>query len=216
MTMMKNYWGFTSWLYRLLMWVIFPTVALGTILWAWVSSDSDVVVIPTILCLVIAPIIDVMSDVWLLPGFYVKGNSSLEFLQSTTKFSTMIRDVVVVDIIKRVVFYVGTYALLFVVCANKEASAKEFIEVYGYQPVLNILVVQIAVFIARFFGSVQQVFGIAMFSSVPNAIYILLVKPLPMEIERIYVIGMAVLSVVVIAVTIWFSLKKVRDSFYDQ
>lgn len=216
MTMIKNYWAFTSKAYKLVMWLVIPIVALGTTMWGYFSREEMVITVPAIVCFLLFPIIDIISDFWLLPGFYAKGNSSLEFLQSTTKFQTMIRDVVIVDIVRRVVLYVGTYVMMYALFSSKDVSAQAFIQIYFYQPVLNILVSQTAVFIARFFRSIQQVFGCSMLSTVPNAIYITIVKPLPMEIEQPIVIVLAGVAIVMIAVTIWFTRKKVRDSFYDK
>lgn len=216
MTMIKNYWVFTGKLYKFVMWLVLPVVAIGTSLWGYFSNNEMLIVVPTIICFLIFPIIDVISDFWLLPGFYAKGNSSLEFLQSTTKFQTMIRDVVVIDILRRVLLYVCTYVMMYVLFSNKDVSAQAFIQIYFYQPVLNILITQTAVFIARFFRFAQQVFGCSMLSTVPNAIYITVVKPLPNEVEQPIVIVLAGVAVMMIAVTIWFTRKKVRDSFYDK
>lgn len=216
MTMIKNYWVFTGKAYKFVMWLVLPLVAIGTSLWGYFSDNEMLIVVPTIICFLIFPIIDVISDYWLLPGFYAKGNSSLEFLQSTTKFQKLIRDVVIVDIVRRVALYIGTYAILYVVCFSKDIETQAFIQIYFYQPVLNILVTQTAVFVARFFRSLQQVFGCSMFSTVPNAIYVTLVKPLPQAMEQPIVIAFAGIAVVMIAVTIWFTQKKVRDSYYDK
>lgn len=216
MTMIKNYWIFTSKAYKFIMWLVLPLVSIGTSLWGYFSEQYFVILVPTILCFLIFPIIDVISDYWLLPGFYAKGNSSLEFLQTTTKFQKMIRDVVIVDIVRRVVLYAGTYAMLYVLLSNKGVEAQAFIQIYFYQPVLNVLVAQTAVFVARFFRSLQQVFACSMFSTVPNAIYISVVKPLPQAVEQPIVIALAGVAVAMIAVTIWFTQKKVRDSYYDK
>lgn len=216
MTMIKNYWAFTGKAYKFVMWLVLPLVAIGTSLWGYFSDNEMLIVVPIIICFLIFPIIDVISDYWLLPGFYAKGNSSLEFLQTTTKFQKMIRDVVIVDIVRRVVLYAGTYAMLYVLLSNKDIESQAFIQIYYYQPVLNILVTQTAVFVARFFRSLQQVFGCSMFSAVPNAIYISVVKPLPQAVEQSIVMVLACVAVVMIVVTIWFTQKKVRDSYYDK
>ena len=216
MTMIKNYWAFTGKAYKFVMWLVLPLVAIGTSLWGYFSDNEMLIVVPTIICFLIFPIIDVISDYWLLPGFYAKGNSSLEFLQTTTKFQKMIRDVVIVDIVRRVVLYAGTYAMLYVLLSNKDIESQAFIQIYYYQPVLNILVTQTAVFIARFFRSLQQVFACSMLSTVPNTIYISVVKPLPQAVEQPIVMALAGVAVVMIVVTIWFTQKKVRDSYYDK
>jgi len=216
MTMIKKYWGFTNKGYKFLMWLVLPVLAVSLALWGYFSENEFAIVIAAIISFLIFPIIDVISDYWLLPGLYAKGNSSLEFLQSTTKFQNMIRDVVIVDIVRRVALYIGTYAILYVVCFSKDIETQAFIQIYFYQPVLNILVTQTAVFIARFFRSLQQVFGCSMFSTVPNAIYISVVKPMPLEVETPIVIALGVVAIVMIGVTIWFTQKKVRDSYYDR
>lgn len=216
MTMIKNYWVFTGKGYKFLMWLVLPVVAIGSILWGYLSENGMVVVIPHILCFVLYPIVDVLSDFWLLPGFYAKGNNSLEFLQSTTKFQKMMRDVQIIDVLRRVIFYLGTYALLYVLLSKKDVSSQAFVQIYFYQPVLNVLVTQAAVFFARFFSSLQQVFGCSMFSTIPNAIYITVVKPLPQTVEQLIVIAFAGIAIAMIAVTIWFTQKKVRDSYYDR
>lgn len=216
MTMIKNYWVFTGKIYKVVLWLVLPVVAIATILWGYFSENEMVVVIPTVLCFILYPIVDILSDFWLLPGFYAKGNNSLEFLQSTTKFQKMMRDVQIIDILRRVIFNLGTYALLYVLLSNKDVQSQAFIQIYFYEPVLNILVTQTAVFIARFFPSLQQVFGCSMFGTVPNAIYVTVVKPLPLETEQLFVTAFAVLAVVMIGVTIWFTQKKVRDSYYDK
>lgn len=216
MTMIKNYWAFTGKAYKFVLWLVLPVLAIGTILWGYFSEKELVMVVPVTVCFLLFPIVDIISDFWFLPGFYTKGNSSLEFLQTTTKFQKMIRDVVIVDIVRRVVLYAGIYALMYALFSNKDVSAQAFIQIYYYLPILNILVAQTAVFVARFFGSLQQVFGCSMFSTIPNAIYVTVVKPLPQAVEQPIVIALACVAVVMIGVTVWFTQKKVRDSYYDK
>lgn len=216
MTMIKNYWVFTNWQYKLVMWLVFPLVTLGLNISGYFSDNVFLIVFPITMCFLIFPVIDVMSDYWLLPGFYARGNNSLEFLQSTTKFKSMIRDVVFIDIVRRALLYLVTFFVLYALFVNKDAQAQVFIEKYIYVPLVSIVVSQTAVFVSRFFRVLNQVFACAMLTMVANAVNISSAShsliPLSMWIGLILV----ALAVAVIALTIGFSLKKVRDSYYDK
>lgn len=216
MTMIKNYWGFTNWGYKLILLLVVPLAVALLGAWGFFTEGIIPMVVAVVVTFQVLPAVDMVSDYWLLGGFYAKGNSSLEFLQTSTKFKPIIRDVVVVDIIRRLAFYLGSFLVMYLICVNKDEATQMFIQHYYYMPVLNIFIALTAVFISRFFRTLNYVFSASMFGMGANGFFMMAAMELPANVLNVIIVGLALLSVVMCVVTVMFSLKKVRDSYYDK
>lgn len=214
MRAIKHYWVFTNWQYKLFTLLLMPTAVLGMTLWGYFSENKTLLAIAICFYLFFLPLVDVISDYWLLPGFYTKGNASLEFLQSTTKFQTMIRDVVIIDVIRRTALYLGLFWIMHLV--SMETSVEGVIDRFSHMPVAELLFAQVAVFVSRFLRWWNQVYACAMFAVAANAFLMSGTIHQSEFIRQGLVVALAVFAVAMMVITVWFSLKKVRDSYYDK
>ena len=214
--MMKNYWVFTNWVYRLVVLLVIPLAIIGANICGYFSNEKFILAIALVMYFMFLPVVDVMSDCWFLPGFYAKGNGSMEFLQSTTKFKSMIRDVVIVDILRRVAVYMGLFGVMYFVFVSKDVPVYNIVWNFGYMPVLEVFLSQTAVFVSRFFRGVNQVYACAMLTVAANAFFMTGTAHLANPIKQMIIIALAVMAVVMMIVTVGVSLKKVRESFYDK
>lgn len=214
MRAIKHYWVFTNWQYKLFTLLLMPVVILGMNLFGYFSNNMFILGVAFSFFILLLPMVDVMSDYWFLPGFYAKGNASLEFLQSTTKFQTMIRDVVIIDVIRRIVLYLGLFWIMHLV--SMETSVEGVIDRFSHMPVAELLFAQVAVFVSRFLRGWNQVYACAMFAVGANAFLMSGTIHQSDFIRQGMAIALAVFAVVMMVVTVWFTLKKVRDSYYDK
>jgi len=214
MRAIKHYWVFTNWQYKLFTLLLMPAVVLGMNLFGYLSNNMFVLGVAFSFFILLLPMVDVMSDYWFLPGFYTKGNASLEFLQSTTKFQTMIRDVVVIDVIRRIVLYLGLFWIMHFMSMG--TSVEGVMDRFNHMPVAELLFAQVAVFVSRFLRGWNQVYACAMFAVAANAFLMSGTIHQSDFMRQGIVVLFAVLAVAMMVLTVWFSLKKVRDSYYDK
>lgn len=216
MRAIKHYWAFTNWVYRLVVLLVIPLAMIGVNVWGYFSDDRFILAIALVMYFMFLPVVDVMSDYWFLPGFYGKGNGSMEFLQSTTKFKSMIRDVVIVDILRRVAVYMGLFGVMYFVFISKDVPVYNIVWNFGYMPVLELFLSQTVVFVSRFFRGANQVYACAMLTVAANAFFMTGAAHLVNPVKQMIIIAIAVLAVVMMVLTVGVSLKKVRESFYDK
>ena len=216
MRAIKHYWAFTNWIYRLVVLLVIPLVMIGVNVWGFFSDDRFILAIALVMYFMFLPVVDVMSDFWLLSGFYAKGNGSLEFLQSTTKFKPMVRDVVIVDILRRVAVYMGLIGVMCFVFVSKDVPVYNIVWNFGYMPVLELCLSQTAVVVSRFFRGANQVYACAMFTVAVNAFFMTGTAHLEDSVKQMIIIALAVMAVLMMILTVVVSLKKVRESYYDK
>lgn len=209
----KDYWAFTKWNYRCLVFLVMPAILFGMgVLCIYVEIPLASALILGYSYVVIA---DVILDYMLLGGFYGKNNSSLEFLQSSNRFGTMIRDVVVMDILRRLAMHTGIY-ILIAVCGMNNPEQKEWIEMFSFLPLLCFAVNQVTVFVTRHFKTWQHAYAFGAIAML--AVGVCLV-PMTVQMEtRAWLVQgvLLILAIVVGVVVVWYSMRKVRDSYYDK
>lgn len=209
----KNYWAFTKWGYRLVVFLVLPVVLL------LINAFCLFTEIPTMVSMLIGYIyvvpVDILTDNWFLCGFYGKNNSSLEYLQTSNRFKRMIRDVVLIDTIRRFILYVGLYLIVLVAGMNQPEQL-EWYKVCSFLPMLCFVISQIGVLIARHFFAWNQVYAVGAFAMVAEGICL---APMLGFTENHFWLVQGILMVLAIAIGIIvmaYSLKKVRDSYYDK
>jgi len=211
----KNYFAFTSWVYRLVVFFLMPLLSilygnLGVITGGEVPGI--VFQLPVFMLVIV---VECITDYWFMGSFYSKHNSSLEYLQTSNRFKNIIKDVVVVDIIRRFITGIALYGV-FVIIAWVVGEPLHFYQGFAFLPLYSFVMVMIANFISRHFNIVQYVYLAATLTMMVTALGFV-----PMEIvtENVtfWTLGiLLVLCVVVSVITVWYSLKKVRDSYYDK
>ena len=209
----KNYWAFTKWGYRLVVFVILPVVLL--LLNAFCLFAKIPLMVSMLMGYVYIVPIDILTDHWLLGGFYAKNNSSLEYLQTSNRFKRMIRDVVLVDVIRRFILYVGLYLIVLVAGMNQPEQL-EWYKACSFLPMLCFVISQCGVLIARHFYAWNQVYAVGAFAMVAEGIC--LVPMLELTESHIWIVqgALLVLAIAMVVIVMKYSLKKVRDSYYDK
>ncbi len=156
-----------------------------------------------------------MSDYWFLGGFYNKKRGSLGFLQGSNRYERVIRDVVIIDLIRRVCLYLGVYLVMVLgsVIAGLESDNYIFI---AFFPFFDILMGEIEILIARHFDMWNYhyiVVFLGFLVSTPLITKSILLGPDYMPIACVV---MAILAAAVAVGIVLYTNKKVRDSYYDK
>lgn len=210
---LKSYWAFTNDLYKLVMLVLTPILLVIINIYLYVNDVGS-----GLECFIILYAVDTLSDLFFMNGLYKKSNDSLEFLQSSSKFQKMMREIVIVDIVRRVLIYQIPY-FVFLGCSIGNPEALEWCRAMAVLPWLEVLIAQLVTLVARHYVAWNQVY-------VCTAIgYILLMVMMIFSFFAEYIAGdilevgvNAVLMVLVLIAsigTVWYTDKKVRESYYD-
>lgn len=210
----KSYWAFTNNLYKWVMLVVVPVllVALNSVLFnVWVAGESGDFLLVSLFVLFF---IDAVSDVFFMGGFYRKNNGALEFLQSAPRFEGFMRDVVMVDMVRRIL----TYQLPFVtslICALENEGRLEWCSRHSFLPLLETFIAMLVVLVARHFAIINQVYICAMIGYTV-ILFSLLFLIMACAEAPFVVNGILVMCILLAGVgTVWYTCKKVRESYYD-
>lgn len=210
---MKNYWAFTKLGYRLVVFVVLPVVIL---LFGAFCIWTEIPIMVAILMgyLYMLPI-DMLTDNWFLGGFYAKNNSSLEYLQSSNRFKTIIRDVVLVDTVRRFILYVGVYIIVLVAGMNHPEQVEGY-KICSFLPMFCFVISQAGILIARHFTAWNQAYAVGAVAMIIEAVC--LVPMMDITEKYIWLVQgvLVVLAIAIGVIVVAYSMKKVRDSYYDK
>lgn len=212
---LKNYWAFTNPVYRLVIWVLVPGIFLlvnSVVCTLEIVEEVDIVCLGS---LVLFYIFEAVADYWFMGGFYAKNNSSLEFMQSSHRFFGFMQSVAVVDAIRRVLWYIGVSTLVLWIGLENGYSMDVY-RMFGYVPLLEALLAQTAILIGRHFVVWNHAYLCVLIG-----FFLILLSMHSMSLVYLYhpilVNGiLAVLFVLIGIVTVWYTGKKVRESYYDE
>lgn len=209
---LKSYWAFTNHKYKLIMLVLLPLLL--------VVISINVYQLEVELgfaSFIILYWIDVISDDHFMGGFYQKGNKDLGFMQSAPRFRKMMREVAVVDAIRRVVLYQIPYITLLW-CSMGNAEAMDACRLISFIPWLEALIAQITVLLKR-----EHVTGEQSSLSVGGGYVCFMVIVFLIEwigdmaggnFIPVNVVLMVLILVEIIG-TGWYTDKKMGESYYD-
>lgn len=207
---MKSYWAFTSDIYKLVMFVVVPILLIPVNLYLLEKDIGNGFEFFFVLYAV-----DTLSDFFFMGGFYKKSNSSLEFLQSSSRFVQMSREITIVDIVRRILFFQIPYVVILLwSIGNPEAM--EWCRGCAFLPWLEILIAQWAVLVTRRYVEFNQAT-----LCVSSGYFILVVCCIMgfifCEIQPVItVIVLIVLILITSIINVWYTGKKVRESYYDE
>lgn len=162
--------------------------------------------------------IDTVSDIYFMNGFYKKSNDSLEFLQSSPRFQKMIREITIVDIVRRIVVYQIPYFVILV-CSIGNSEAMEWCKVMSALPWIEVLVAQLVVVVARHFVVWNHVYACTSIGAVIMMV-IMIFNLLAVDMgSGTPEIGANVVLIVCVLLTsigtVCYTDKKIRESYYD-
>lgn len=206
----KSYWAFTNIAYKLVMLGLIPILLIAINIYVYqndVGSGME--------CFVVLFAIDTFSDVFFMGGIYSKKNGALEFLQSSPRFIKTIREITIVDIIRRILLYYVPYVTIMC-CAVGDAETMEWLRVISMVPCIEILFAQMTVLVARHFLLWNYAYACT------SAGYALMIFPMvvavgiqEMDFARKVHVVFIVLTIIATVGTIWYTDKKMKESYYD-
>ena len=211
----KSYWAFSNTIYRLIMLFLIPAVyLLVSICWPSASETGETDMVWTMMILALY-FLDAQGDYWFMGGFYAKHNGALEFMQTSNQFQSFMSRVVGMDILRRTVYYFGL-PLIGACIGISKGYDKEWYQLLSYLPVLEFFLAQLAVVIGRHFVMWNQAYVGVMLGFL--IITITIPFSILVSVKNAFAIN-AILFVFVIAMavfTMWYTEKKVRESYYDR
>lgn len=208
----KSYWAFTNDLYKWVMLVFVPIILIvSNSVLSNVWAEADYVFLSSLLLLYVA---DTMSDIFFMGGFYHENNGALEFLQSTPRFQEFMREVGIIDIVRRVLIYQVPFVTALV-CAWENEERMEWCIRYSYFPLLETLIAMLVVLVARHWVLWNQAYVCTVIGYVAIIFSYWLLDVISNE-PSVIVNGILVVCVLLAGVgTVWYTREKVRDSYYD-
>lgn len=211
---LKGYFAFTNKTYRLVTLILLPLLA---VVLTVVVGAINIEVSPIVMVgyYAIFMVVEPMTDYWFMGGFYGKNKGALEFMQSSNRFSAVIKDVVVVDMVRRLL--VNAFLFLLMVVAGVIAGIKSrgFV-FYAFLPILEILFAEIVVLIGRHFDLWNHYYVVIVLGYMVS-IFIMFQTVVTFETYMgVICVVMAVLALMMAAITVAYTNKKVRDSYYDK
>ena len=220
---LKSYWAFAGIWYKIVVLALLPLVVIlgGLVL---VNIDTELIVFALVGFFIFLWVIEPMSDHWFTGGIYGKNKGALEFLQSSNRFWEFMKDVVVIDAIRRCLTYIVVYAVLCMLGILYEAEKDMEENLYLlclFVPFLSMFVSQVEVFIGRHFEMWNHRYAVGMVGFIIESMILTgLINKVAqgMQIEVLWMISV-VLFVLFIAAsigTVAYTKKKVRESYYDK
>lgn len=207
---LKSYWAFTNGLYKLVMLVLLPIVLIVVNMYLAVQGDGDIVI-----SLVVLYYIDTLSDNFFMGGFYSKNNDALEFLQSSTKFPRFAKEITIVDMVRRVLIYQIPFVIeMMYAIGNTEEL--EWSALNAFWPWLFVLTAQLVVVVSRHYVMWNQVYVCAIIGySVMMLVFLFIASPYRVA-PVITNLVLVVLVLIAGIITVRYTDKKVRESYYDK
>ena len=209
----KSYWAFTKRIYRLVVLILFPLLAVGCTVVAGVI-DKKLMGLAIVGYYVFFMIAEPLSDFWFLGGFYSKNKGALEFMQSSSCFQSVIRDVVVVDLVRRVALNGVIFLVMICIGVVTEVNPEGYV-LFAFFPLLEILLGEVVVLIGRHFDFWNHYYVVVLIGFMIAALF--MAKSIISWLNYLEIICavIALLAVVTAVITIHYTNKKVRDSYYD-
>ena len=210
---LRSYWAFTNNIYKIVVLVLLPVVLV--LINVYVYQQDVGTGIESFLVLYA---VDVLSDIFFMRGFYRKGNDTLGFMQSSPRFRRIIVEVTAVDAIRRIMLYQIPYVTLLW-CARESIEIIGWLKEMAVLPWGLVLSAQFAVLAARHFVVWNQVYACTAVGYMIMATILVFVIMVGEAVNEAFIRGGLVLFIVLVFVTaigtIWYTDKKMRESYYD-
>ena len=217
----KSFWAFTSFGYRLVTLLVVPVLIILINILGLLLGEAlfGVIFLMTSYALFLM-IFDIMADKWFLNGVYGKHNSSLEFLQTSNDFESLIYRVVIVDMVRRLLLYVGMYIVL-IILGKCMIGEMDYYGIYAYLPLYMFIINQVAVGIERHFSTWQSVWATSCMASAVSSFGLSFMTTGSIFLcerngELLLQVLLLLIAIAVCVGTVWYSRKKVRESYYDK
>ncbi len=209
MKRIKNYLVFTSLLYRILTFVLLPIVTVG--LYYLLRKMIPQVGLVIVMSMVVMA--EIILDIWLFGGIQVKGTQMLEYLKTSGRGRMVLRDALVIDLIRRFITIAGIMGVCYLL-EGLEWNNLQVVAIRIYSILIAYTLMVAGVLIARYEG-IAWVNIVLSYAAVFLAAMSFLLPGLSQYI-MVYDLVVGVLAVLVSILTVKAAMKKVEGSYYDR
>lgn len=220
----KSFCAFTPLGYKVMMFFVLPVLVIFFNAFSLYVENELLIFISFMGAFLVLLFVDVLSDKWVLNGFYMKSNHALEFLQTSNEFENFVRRIVIVDMVRRILMYVIVFVVMLVLgmlTFGENVLFYDYLK-YAYFPLLMYVIGQSMLWIGRHFNSLQSIWlvscaanTVASFCMTVFSLFGARVNFGPLYWGGVYG-SLSILAIAISVITVWYSLKKVRDSYYDK
>lgn len=205
----KSYLAFANSRYRLVMLVLIPLLLVVVNVLGGSGENGVVVESLMLLC-----VVDVLSDFFFMRGFYIKKNDTLEFMKASPRFRKTMKEVVVVDAVRRVVMY-QIPVVVVLLCSIGDEESMEWCTSLSAIPWMEAFTAQLAVLLIRhlyiWVYAYISIICVHAMQFLAMAYAVFAVRELGWWVDFVSII----LWFATMVATVWYTDKKMKESYYD-
>ncbi len=210
---LKSYWAFTGKGYRIVVLFLFPLLAVLVPVITGIIEPM-LLVIALIGYYIIFMIAEPLSDFWFLGGFYSKNKGAMEFMQSSNRFASVIKDVVVVDLLRRVLQNVFIYLLMVCIGVMTKIEREGYL-LFAFFSIFEILLGEVVTFIGRHFDMWNYYYVVVILGFLVASFFMAYAIINLQELLWLVCLVFLLLALILGVIIVSYTNKKVRDSYYD-
>lgn len=210
---LKSYWAFTGKGYRIVVLFLFPLLAVLVPVITGIIEPM-LLVIALIGYYIIFMIAEPLSDFWFLGGFYSKNKGAMEFMQSSNRFASVIKDVVVVDLLRRVLQNVFIYLLMVCIGVMTKIEQEGYL-LFAFFSIFEILLGEVVTFIGRHFDMWNYYYVVVILGFLVASFFMAYAIINLQELLWLVCLVFLLLALILGVIIVSYTNKKVRDSYYD-
>lgn len=210
---LKSYWAFTGKGYRIVVLFLFPLLAVLVPVITGIIEPM-LLLIALIGYYIIFMIAEPLSDFWFLGGFYSKNKGAMEFMQSSNRFASVIKDVVVVDLLRRVLQNVFIYLLVVCIGVMTKIEQEGYL-LFAFFSIFEILLGEVVTFIGRHFDMWNYYYVVVILGFLVASFFMAYAIINLQELLWLVCLVFLLLALILGVIIVSYTNKKVRDSYYD-
>lgn len=222
--MLKSYSVFTSFAYKLIIWLLYHLLAIfGCVLvqngvFGFLDKDGFHYSVATAVLLNGFMFVEIMSDFWLFSGIQSKTANHMDFLKLSVSGRQIFRNALIMDTLRRLITIVVCNMInvfIGVVIFNTTTSLKSNLTIVALYILMGYFLSALGVFMSRFGITVWINFGITYVANFFTSfvIFMLIQSSIPMWTILSL---LAIANIVISYITIVYPLKKMEDSYNDK
>jgi len=209
--MVKSYLVFTSFVYRLVLYLLLPLVALGT----GILCSGSIGAVNLMIVSMILSMFEILSDYWLFVGIQTKDSANLDFLKTSGRGMQIIKNALIMDLLRKLLTAAVVLTISYLVALpTYDRERGETAAVLVYAVLVSYFCSVLGVFFARY-GSIF--WFCVLVGNVAVSLEIICWF-LPGTLENIpkYVPVFVILGIMVSILAVRTARKKVEGSYYDK
>lgn len=221
----KSYLVFTSFVYRIVMYVVMPVVLLGISLWIG-SHLGEICLILVALLLIL---VEVVSDSWVFAGIQARDPERIDYLKSSGQGMRVMQNALSMDLVRKLLSSVGILMICYLamqLSGNRTAlnlwmnesdyssfiDLKTEIETVLYLALVSYFFSVLGTFLSRY-GSAVWLNLIIGYTAMTPALFCMF---LPGHAVLLYNLLFAILGAGISIVAVKLAMRKMKGGYYDK